>query len=104
MQHVTTNPMRGAFLREVTRLIATSGFSVEAVAQMSELPVAALTGAHGGVIRVPVNKVRRIAEITGAEPGELARIWCTEHAPWVLDLFDDLHRPAGHEHDTGARA
>lgn len=90
MQHDTTNPMHGTFLREVDRLIATSDFDIEAVAKIAGLPLAALTGAHGGVIRVPVQKIRSLADITGADHRALTRIWCAEYAPWVIELLDEL--------------
>lgn len=100
----TTNPMSGVFLRELDRFIATSGFGVEAVAELAELPVAALTGAYGGAIRVPAQKVRQLAENTGADDLALMRIWFAEYAPWVLLLLDDLCPCARANAESGAVA
>ena len=89
-QPAASSCMRGAFQRELNRLIATSDLGLEAIAEIVGLPIAALAGAHGGAIRVPVTKLAAIAELTNADQLELTRTWCAEYAPWVLELLEDL--------------
>ncbi|WP_270933478.1 hypothetical protein [Falsiroseomonas oryzae] len=83
-------PVRGAFLREVNRLTTLSGRRVEDVAATVGLPLAALTGAHGGLITVPGSKLRAIAEAIGADHLALTRVWLGGHSAWLLPLFDEV--------------
>ena len=95
-----TTPAHDSFLDEIDRLVLASGLAVADLAAAVELPVAALSGVHRGIIRVPAAKISQLADVLGVDKTVLTRIWCIAYAPWILDLLHDLcpdvHRSAPH--------
>lgn len=81
---------KGSFLREVQRLIAKSGRTPVDVAAAVGLPLAALTGAHDGLIRIPGPKLKQLALELGVTDAALLRTWLQEFQPWLVELLDEL--------------